>query len=91
MSYGCDFIFSVAFAWLAQTSTTQQARNKSHTKNTKRTNIETQNKGIMIHTRMPKKTSTIKRHILQKKKIIQAEIHKHNSNFWHSKIDEEHE
>ena len=63
----CDFTFSVPFTWFAQTSTTQQTRNKSYTKNTKRTNMQTHNKSIMIHT-MFKKTitiSTINSHILQ--------------------------
>ena len=51
----------------------------------------TKNKRIMIQTRMSKKTSTINRHILQKMKIVQTEIHKHNSNFPNSKSDKEHE
>ena len=74
-----------------------QQHNKQETnvaKNTKRTNMQTHNKGVMIHTRMPKKTitiSTINSHMLQKKKIIQTEIHKRNSNFRNSKSDKKHE
>ena len=70
ISYECNFIFLVPFTWFAQTLTTQKARNKSYT--------QTQNKGIMIHTSMPKKSSTITCNILQKKKIIQTQIHKHD-------------
>ena len=80
----CEFTFSVPFTWCAQTSTTQQTRNKSCTKNTKRTNIQTHNKGITIHIKRLQKNitiSTINSHILQKKKILQTEIHKHTSNF----------
>ena len=71
------------FTWFAQTLTTQKARNKSY--------MHTQNKVIMIHTSMPKKSSTITCNILQKKKIIQTQIHKHDSNFQNSKSDKENE
>ena len=80
------------FTWFAQTSTTQQTRNKSYNKNTKE-HADTKQK-FMIHTRMLTKIitiSTINRHLLQKKKIVQAQIHKHNSNFRDSKNDKEHE
>ena len=43
---------------------------------------------VMIRTRMPKKTITIRiinSHISPKKKIIQTEIHEHSSNFENSK------
>ena len=49
---------------------------------------------VMIRTRMPKKTITIRiinSHISPKKKIIQTEIHEHSSNFENSKSDKEHE
>ena len=74
--------------------TTQQTRNKSYTKNTKTTNMKIHNKGIMIHTRMFKKTitiSTINRQILQKKKILQTDNHQYTSNFWNSKSDKRYE
>ena len=90
----CDFTFSVPFTWFAQTSTTQQTRNKSCTKNTKRTNIQTHNKGITIHIKRLQKNitiSTINSHILQKKKILQTENYKHNSNCRSDKSDKEHE
>ena len=60
MSYGCDFIFLAHFTWFAQTSTTQQIRNKFHTKTQKeQKHADTRNKDIMIHTRMLKMTITV--------------------------------
>ena len=47
-----------------------------------------------LHIKILKKTitiSTINHHILQKKKLWQTEIHKHNNNFRNSKSDKEHE
>ena len=65
-------------------------------KNAKRTNVQTHNKGIMIHTRilMSKRIITISiinRRVLQKKKILQTEFHKHNRNFRDSKTDKQHD
>ena len=71
------YLMDVPFVWFAQTSTTQQTKNKFYTRNTKRTNMQTQNKSIMIHTRMIKKITTISTtnsHILPKKKILQTEF-----------------
>ena len=69
--------------------TTQQEINPH-----KGTDMQTHNKGVMIGTKMPKKTitiSSINHHILHKKKILQTQIHKHTSNLQNSKSDKEHE
>ena len=46
--------FKCLFGWFAQTSTTQQTRNKSHTKNTKRTNHLINNINIMTNMQIRK-------------------------------------
>ena len=79
----CDFIFSAPFTWLAQ-------HNKQEINHTQKT----QKEQTWRYTRMLKKTitiSTINRHILQKKKILQTDIHKYISNFQNSKSDKEYE
>ena len=78
------------FSALYMVCTAEQTGSKSYTKE----QTCTHNKGVIIRTRMPKKTitiSTINRHILQKKKILQTETHRHTSNFQNSKSDKEHE